>query len=137
MALIAYRRLPLRATRLLLVMLLASCARTERIKGPTISTQLPIAQIAIEPLHTKDGSPVVLTEEKTIKTALTLFSSDGCQKSDRELVPRYRVQLITQAGNSFTYWIGTFSDPPRFPCYWFCSGFWLASSTPDGQIDRG
>ena len=136
MALTACRSPSLKAMHLLLVMFLAGCARTEPVRGPSIEAESQIVKIAVEPLHPNDGSPIVLTEEKAINSVLNLFSSDGWDKNDRELVPHYRVRLVTQAGNSFTYWIGTFSDPPRFPCFWFCSGFWLASSTPEGQIDR-
>ena len=89
-------------------------------------------------MHLRPGEPsqIVVTEEEKIRSALAIFSTHGWQRPPGDLVPQYRVQLFTAAGAPLTYWIGTFSDPPRFPCYWFCSGYWLAPSDSAGHLDR-
>jgi hypothetical protein len=63
-----------------------------------------------------------------------LFSPQAWWKNDEQLIPHWRIELHGEGGEIVTYWMGTFSDPPRFPCYMFCSGFWAAASTPTGAI---
>jgi hypothetical protein len=121
---------------LLLGILLTSCSPAPTIEGPGIDAEATIVKIIVEPLNPRSGSTVVWSEPDSFRLAHYLFSRKGWEKSDRRLIPHYRIQIFTQAAGPITYWIGTFSDPPRFPCYQLCSGYWLASSSSDGQMDR-
>jgi hypothetical protein len=57
------------------------------------------------------------------------------QARGRELLPLYRIDLVVKDGGVATYWLGTNSYPARFPCFAICTGWWLAPSTTDGQMD--
>jgi hypothetical protein len=53
----------------------------------------------------------------------------------RDLVPSYRVEFLRDSTVESIYFLGTNSYPPKFPCYWFCSGWWLGAAQPDGSFD--
>lgn len=55
---------------------------------------------------------------------------------NRNLIPGYRLDLLKGETVTAVYFLGTNSYPPEFPCYWFCSGWWLGASTNTGQFDR-
>lgn len=115
--------------------LLPACG-PKYVEGPGIGRGVRIVKIMVEDLHAKDSAAHVITDRETIDDVGGLFSTSDWQKPDRRLVPSHRIQLFAESGESWTYWLGTFSDPPQFPCYWFCSGFWLAASDRDSQLDR-
>jgi hypothetical protein len=105
------------------------------IEGPGIGRETRVVKIVVEDLDSKDRSAVAITDRGRIAQVEDLFSTSEWEKADRRLLPSHRVQVFSESGESWTYWVGTFSDPPQFPCYWFCSGFWLAGSDRNAKID--
>ena len=64
------------------------------------------------------------------------ISADGWWRArGRELLPLYRIDLVSKDGGMETWWLGTNSYPARFPCYAMCSGWWLSPSVAEGRID--
>jgi hypothetical protein len=135
MASAAHRTLLLAVIPISPLFLFAACTPPEVAEGPGVDPHIPVVKIIVENLRSGELSQTVVTKQEKIRSALPIFSTVGWQKSDGELVPQYRVQLFTPAGSRLIYWIGTFSQPPRFPCYWFCSGYWLASSDAAGHLN--
>jgi hypothetical protein len=109
-----------------------ACTR-QFVLGPSIPLQSAV-EIQVRPLDPSDGEPFRLVDRATIDRAIRLFSPQGWWANDDALVPHWRIDLLGEEGRVVTYWMGTFSDPPRFPCYMFCSGFWAAASTPAGEL---
>jgi hypothetical protein len=99
-----------------------------------MASEASITEIVVNSLESSEGQLVRLTERTAIDKALTLFTSDGWWKNQNRLVPTHRIELRSAEGEVTTYWMGTFSNPPRPPCFWFCSGFWLAASAADGAL---
>ena len=64
------------------------------------------------------------------------FAARAWQAAEgRDLVPMYRLEFLHDDTVAATYYLGTNSNPPRFPCYWFCSGWWLGAAAADGSLD--
>jgi hypothetical protein len=65
------------------------------------------------------------------------FSDRGWIRAvNRNLIPGYRIDFLNGETVTAVYFLGTNSYPPEFPCYWFCSGWWLGAPTNTGQFDR-
>jgi hypothetical protein len=112
---------------------MAACA--PYIQGPPIRDTPTIVSVSVELLDAY-RPPSVVRDQRSIELALAVLSPEGWVENDGDLIPTYRLILTRDDSTTLIYWIGTFSDPPRFPCYWFCSGFWAGSSTPDGDLRR-
>jgi hypothetical protein len=54
---------------------------------------------------------------------------------ERELIPLFRVELLHGEQSEAVYFMGINSHPPRFPCYSFCTGWWLGTTTATGEFD--
>lgn len=120
-----------------LALVCAGCASSELKSGPGLAADAPPTRVVIEPIEKSDGRRAVLTDAASMRTSQRLFSAEGWEQTDDELVPHYRVHVTTPDGHSSTFFIGTFSDPPRPPCFSLCSGFWASAATPDGRPLRG
>jgi len=106
------------------------------VDGPGVDG-LVITEIVVTPLDPGAGPRLRFTAPRSLDNARVLFESHHWWKSSDELVPTHRVELLGDRGESRTYWVGTFSYPPRFPCYWFCTGYWAAALNPDGSVQTG
>jgi hypothetical protein len=104
------------------------------VQGPQLASDPPVIGITIEPTSQNLGRSVRIIDRTAIDSALKLLSRGIWWENHDELIPTHRIQLVRADGKVLTYWIGDFSNPPRFPCYQFCSGSWAAASSPDGKI---
>jgi hypothetical protein len=62
------------------------------------------------------------------------FANASWQAAEgRDLIPQYRIEFLRDGSTEAAYYLGSNSYPPRFPCYSFCSGWWLGSEAP-GEV---
>ena len=120
--------------RLVLPLVILTSACTRVVQGPVLATDPPITTILVEPLDTTTRHPVTIVDQAIIERSLYLFAGHAWEENDDVLVPTHRIQLFRQDGSTLTYWLGSLSNPPRFPCYSFCSGWWVAAANPDGSL---
>ena len=78
-----------------------------------------------------------ITDESTVSSVAsgTAFRLSRWLSSRRQLVPVYRIEFLDGDTTQATYYLGANSYPPRFPCYAFCSGWWLGTAREDGTFD--
>lgn len=108
----------------------------EIVPGPVLEANVRVVKIIVKSLEENKEQKIV-DDPIEIKEALGLFSAYSWKKNQNNpLLPLYKIDLHKEAGKYSTYWLGSYSNPPRFPCYSFCSGWWLAASGEDGNIDR-
>jgi hypothetical protein len=72
---------------------------------------------------------------RAIARSWAISPSGWVESRGRRLIPAYRIELRDSAEIRATYWLGTNANPPRFPCYALCSGWWIAGSDSAGSID--
>jgi hypothetical protein len=115
-----------------LLLALCACASTQYAKGPGVARGVEIARIDVAELG---GTPTSVTDPKVVRQAAALFRVDGWEPAeDNPLHAHYRVTLHARDGRRFEYLLGTWSDPPRAPCFAFCTGFWAASPQRKGVL---
>jgi len=80
---------------------------------------------------------VRITDEPKVASIVnvTAYKFYRWRASDLRRVPVYRVELLEGDTPRAIYYLGANSYPPRFPCYSFCSGWWLGTSQEDGSFD--
>jgi hypothetical protein len=116
----------------LTALLVGACATTEYIHGPGLNVAARVSRIDVVPLDENSKSATV-SDPETLAAGQRLFSENDWQKNDdRPLIPHYHVSVTTSDGNATTFFLGFFSDPPRPPCYAFCSGYWMTAANADG-----
>jgi hypothetical protein len=114
--------------------LASACTAREEVQGPPIAARVEVTSIVVSSLDSADARVLEVADPEFVEQAVAVFSPNGWRKNDVPLIPTHRFELRGSAGTLATYWVGSFSNPPRFPCYSFCSGYWAAASTPDGGI---
>lgn len=116
----------------------AGCATAPLVKGPGIPRDAQVSRIEVRPLDPGADHPRSISDRAGLEAALPLFAEDGWEQNDgMPMVPHYRVQVRQGDGSELSYFLGTFSDPPRAPCFSFCTGFWLAPAGADGNPSPG
>ena len=114
------------------VILITACSRD--VQGPIIAPEPRVVTIVVEPLGESSRHPTTIVDHAIIEQTLILFAAAGWESNDDVLLPTHRIRLLRQDGTTLTYWVGVLSNPPRFPCYWFCTGNWVAAANPDGSL---
>jgi len=118
--------------------LIAACARVP-VAGPVPPAPPTISSVIITSLDAQHQPARVVDDRGKIRAivASPAFSREGWVQADPERVaPLYRIDFRTAAGVAAVYWLGARSHPSTFPCYWFCSGWWVATSAATGDVDR-
>jgi hypothetical protein len=115
-----------------LAILVTTCSH--EVRGPRIDAEPRLVSITIVPTERTTGHSATLVDPAALQLAVDLLSAEGWEENNDELRPTHRIQLLREDGSTVTYWLGTLSDPPRFPCFGFCSGFWAAASAPSGTL---
>jgi hypothetical protein len=106
--------------------------------GPPPPTSPPVQEVRVEALPPAPPSAQIVSDPAKVRSIARSYavSANGWVESHgRELLPLYRIDFVAQGELRATYWLGTNSHPPRFPCYSFCSGWWVAPSNATGAID--
>ncbi len=113
-----------------------SCAHAS-IEGPPAPqvenvSRVVVTSIKKPDLHTITDSP----EAVSGIVSSWAFAQSGWQPVEgREFLPLYKIEFESAARTRLVYWLGANSHPPRFPCYSFCTGWWVAPSTATGSLD--
>lgn len=118
---------------LLLMLLLFGCSTTKYVEGPKVDNTTPLESITVEEIVTKKTTHVINKED--LNRFRPLFSGSNWEANEKNLPASHKITL-TYNGQKHTYWLGAISDLKVFPCYKLCSGFWLAPTGPEGQIDN-
>jgi hypothetical protein len=97
-----------------------------------------VTRITVTALDQPVAAPAIVSERNAIAAIASswAFSQHGWSPAEgRELLPRYRIELEGEGMPPAVYWLGTNSYPPRFPCYSWCTGWWVSPSLPSGELD--
>jgi len=109
-----------------LLLLLAACATPTTIALPPVE---PTAVTKIEVTYIRDAEKTerVVTDPATIGRILGsgAFAKNGWERATEKIAPHYRIDLIAGETVLRTYLLGVNNDPPRFPCYELCTGWWI------------
>lgn len=123
---------------LLCAVLFAALSCHHATIGPSPPSPSSLREVRVEALPPEPASTHVIDDPSKLDSIARSYavSSEGWVESrGRELLPLYRLDLIARDGARATYWLGTNSHPPRFPCYALCSGWWIAPSSASGTLD--
>jgi hypothetical protein len=102
------------------------------VDGPSRPLIRSVSSVSVTDLESSKTKEI--TDPVQIESALASWAfSPEWMSEDTFRIPVYRVDLHA-GGETSTYWLGTNSNPPRFPCYSLCSGWWIAPSTASGDI---
>jgi len=96
-----------------------------------------VAEVRIQELAGGAEGARSITDPETLRAIADSYamSAEDWAESRSERVPLYRIDVVARDGARSTYWLGANSHPARFPCYAFCSGWWLAPSDDAGALD--
>lgn len=123
---------------LLHICLLTAISCLHPTAGPTPPSPTEVLEVRVEALPPKPLEAHVIHDRSRVDSlaqSYAVSSSGWVESGGRELLPQYRIDFIKRSGAQTTYWLGTNSHPPRFPCYSLCSGWWVAPSKAPGAID--
>lgn len=129
----------MKTNRWLLVALcvLPGCA-TANLPGPKSPAGRPLTRITVTPVVETSLLPATVTEKADVTAIASswAFAERGWSPAEgRDLWPLYRIEIEGGSQPPAVYWLGTNAYPPRFPCYSWCSGWWVSPSLPSGAID--
>lgn len=114
------------------------CQRYTTTSGPKRPDMSLVTSVRVTELIPTSHELRTISEHSRVLSIVEsgAFSDRGWIAAvNRNLIPRYRLDLLKGETVTAVYFLGTNSYPPEFPCYWFCSGWWLAASTNTGQFD--
>src|SRR5262245_64283200 len=128
-----------RAARLAALALVAGCAAPQ---APAPATRPPpgVWAVRVTSLAPDSEGPASIIDPELVESvaASPAFAASGWSaNSGAPLAPRFRIDLLGDDGAHASYWVGSGAQPPRFPCYAFCSGWWIAPSGSTREIDSG
>ncbi len=118
---------------------LIGCSTETYLEGPTPSHADDVRSIEVLPLIFQDKAPISIVDEESVRAVLSssAFASSGWELvNDKLFEPLYSIEFVQDDGPTIKYWLGTNSYPPRFPCYSFCSGWWVGAMSPQGERIR-
>jgi hypothetical protein len=136
--------MPVAVRALMVVVLLATsaCETLAPVPGPPPLALDQITEVRVAELSEESGErsprqrsfrdPDKIREIAKLYALSSAGWHGGCCF---ESLPLYRVDVIGGPGSQVTYWVGTYSHPARPPCFWFCTGWWIAPSDAAGAID--
>jgi hypothetical protein len=101
------------------------------VDGPNPPPFERISRVVVTPI----GEEQRRVEDLSAEDLRKIFGRDGWTKNRNTLRPLYQVILYEGDASVAMYWLGAYSYPPRLPCLWLCTGWWLAPVLPDGQVD--
>ena len=114
---------------------IAGCA-PKSVLGPVPPDPSNVSAIRVTPIAPAEGAPYEVTEQAASIASSAAFSKRGWWEArGRALEPLYRLDFLEGTRVVATYWLGTNSHPPEFPCYSICSGWWVGASTASGTFD--
>ena len=116
--------------------LLAGCAAASA--GPTAVPPAGVWAVRVTPLAPAAGGVASIIDPGEVRAiaASEAFAAHGWFATrGAPLSPRYRIDLLGEDGARTSYWVGSGAQPPRFPCYLFCTGWWIAPGGPTKEID--
>jgi len=100
------------------VAILAGGCSPAWVKGPSPPLIRSVSSIAFTELDSAKAAEINNAAQIEAILKSWAFSPDWIAEDTRR-IPVYRIDLHTDAG-TWTYWLGTNSNPPRFPCYSLC-----------------
>jgi hypothetical protein len=113
---------------------LAGCVPvSQSVSGPVPPSTQRVSKIQVAPLL--EGGSKVISASAMSAASWAAFDQRGWSESHSPLEPLYQIVLMDGETVQAVYWLGANSHPPRFPCYQFCSGWWLAGSTASGLVE--
>jgi hypothetical protein len=129
----------LRLCALLVIVALGDTACTSRrvVVVPRAPVAARIHTVRVTPVANLEEHKRLIQDRERITTIVSSWavSTEGWRaRLAIPIMPIYSIELLGTKGNEATYWIGKNSKPPVFPCYIFCTGWWIATST---QLDAG
>ena len=114
------------------------CAAPTPTPGPPPPIESRVTSIRVTKLIAATRRPWQVTDRSVVSevTRSPAFTAGIWHSaSRRELIPQYQVEFFHDNTAESIYFLGTNSYPPKFPCYSFCSGWWLGAARPDGSFD--
>jgi hypothetical protein len=107
------------------------------VAGPQPPSADAVTEVRVERLLASKTVGIIKdpARVRAIATTAAISATGWSEAGAIDLQPLYRLDLIVRDGNQVTYWIGANSHPPRFPCFSFCSGWWVASSSAPGVMN--
>jgi hypothetical protein len=118
--------------------LLAGCAVAPAAKAPATLPPGSVWAVRVTPLPPDPGEVASVVDPGEVRAiaASEAFAAHGwAATGGAPLSPRYRIDLLGDDGARASFWLGTGAQPPRFPCYAFCTGWWIAPAGPTREID--
>lgn len=107
-------------------LLLAACATAPTQAVPPIERS---AVTRIEVVYIRDTVKTehVIEQPARIQRILSswAFARDGWEVASEKIAPHYRIDLMAGETVLRSYLLGVNNDPPRFPCYELCTGWWV------------
>jgi len=122
---------------LMLVATVCGCAAGQKIDGQVPPDSREVTHIVVLNLESADSEPNVIKEDEAIRRILESWAFNPLEweiYGGDHLPPTYKIQFFGGSTILATYWIGAYSSLRRFPCYSFCSGWWIAGSDADQRI---
>ena len=120
------------------LLLMLGCAENTTVVGPEPPDASVVSRVQLTRLLPTPGEPQLISDPVTVSSIVGsgAFATWGwVAGSGRELIPQYRLELLGENRVEAIYFLGTNSYPPKFPCYSFCSGWWVGTSQQDGSFD--
>lgn len=115
---------------------IAGCGPRESVPGPLPPDPSAVSVIRVTPIAPAEGAPYEVSERVSSIASSAAFSEYGWVAArGRDLEPLYRLDFLDGMRTVAVYWLGANSHPPEFPCYSFCSGWWIGASTATGTLD--
>jgi hypothetical protein len=115
----------------------AACAHVN-LPGPVTPAARAVTRVTVAAVEQPAAAPAIVSDGRAITAIASswAFSQPGWSPANgRELLPLYRIEFEGEGQRHAVYWLGTNAHPPRFPCYSWCSGWWVAPSLPSGELD--
>ena len=119
--------------------------------GPTASASVEASALADEYVRSIVVEPTSQERAQGDEVTVTINSAEGLATwvgspafSDTDWTqgsegsaPRYRIAFQGPDGELAVFWIGSITGEPKaYRCFGFCSSWWVAPSSDDGQQDK-
>jgi len=128
------------STRVAALAILAGCAAPPATQAPATGPPPGVWAVRVTPLAADPDGVASIVDPGEVEeiAASEAFGRHGwVATGGAPLAPRYRIDLLGDDGARASYWVGSGPQPPRFPCYAFCTGWWIAPASATKEIDRG
>lgn len=104
----------------------AGCAHGSADTLPSIDAN-SVTKIVVTFIRETDKTESVIENPARIEQILSsgAFSTNGWEIARERIAPHYRIDIFVKDVVVRSYVLGVNSDPPRFPCYELCTGWWI------------